>query len=305
MNVYTNRPYDERSQRLALGIDPRDAEGDHTVTDIDVRIENDPRVVELPEREREAGRLLGTRFTRMLRHRSGRFGLLYRDRLPTRLEVRVVDEGTAGSVAIGTSTRRVVPRRLRVDIATEQDVVDADIDPAVPPHEAWRRVVPCRLYPGASAAPPTRSTVLRGRITRFDPALGRRVGVPWCRVRAQNTNGDDVGWAHGDDRGEFVLVARPSDNDVVVPPDPMPVTLTIGATLPPLVPDADGPRRPAVDPLWDLPIEQVTVALDPANEPTITGRRFLPEHAVLSPLFPTQPIDLPHGRETTIEIPIA
>ena len=116
--------------------------------------------------------------------------------------------------------------------------------------------------------------MLRGRVVRSAGAA-TVVPVRWCRVRARTTSGDDVGWAHGDDRGEFVLVVAPSPDGVLIPSNPLLVQLTVGATLPPPNPDPADPLRPEVDPLWDLPRETIVRSPDPTSEPTANGRAFL------------------------------
>jgi hypothetical protein len=124
-------------------------------------------------------------------------------------------------------------------------------------------------------------------------------------VLAETPGGVEVGWAHGDERGEFVLVVRTPAGDVAVPADPFPVALTIGAQLPPPDPDPADPLLAAVDPLWDMPLETAVASPDPGNEPTLTGRRFLPEHSLVVPLVPPQPVLVPHGRQVSVVIRIS
>lgn len=305
MNVYTPARYDERVVHLALGVEPRDASSDQRLpSGVDIRLERFPDPVG-EWRPWRRGETLTSVLPRMHRNPSGRYAARYDHGLPTTIDLRVVDDAQVGATRVPGAGRRIVPRRIRVGIADEAVVLAAEADPTTPPHPLWRRSFPLWCMPGSAADLPSRATVLRGRVVRLDTDLGELVPVRWVRVRARNGVGDDVGWAHGDDRGEFVLVVRQAPSDIVVPVDPLPVTLTLGVTLPVLQPDPADPVRAVVDPLWDLPLETVTPAVTPAAEPSLTGRGFLPGQSLLSPLNPPGPIELPHGRETSVVVRIA
>ncbi|MBK5221609.1 MAG: hypothetical protein JJE52_01775 [Acidimicrobiia bacterium] len=283
MNVYVSSRYDERIVQLAVGIEPRDAASNQRLgADLDVRIERFGSPVG-EWRPWRAGETLTTVLPRMHRHHTGRFAHRYDQGVTADFDVRLVHHG-----------RRIVPRRLR-----------AAVPPAGgPPVPIWQRAFPVWCMPGSAAHLPSRTTVLRGTIVR-DDGTGQLVAVRWARVRLRNAGGLDVAWAHGDDRGEFVAVVTQSPDDLVVPVDPLPVTITIGATLPPPDPDPADPLRAQVDPLWDLPLETIAPSATPETEATLTGRRFLPGHSLLSPLDPPQPVALPHGTETSVVIRIA
>ncbi len=304
LNVYTPTRYDERVWHLALGVEPRDALTDRRLPHgVDVRREVFPEPVGA-WRPWRPGETLTRVLPRMPRHHGGRFAIRYDEDATTVNDLRVVDDAT-GPYRPGEG-RRIVPRRVRVTIATEQTVLDAEADPALPPHPQWRRAFPLWCFPGADAPLPSRSTVLRGRVVRQPGGPGTPLlPVRWARVRARTPAGDDVGWAHGDDRGEFVLVVHAADGDLVVPPDPVGVDLTVGAVLPPTAPDPADPDRARVDPLWDLPLETLTLGADPAGQASLTGRRFLPTQVQRVPLDPPLPVALPHGRETSITVRIS
>lgn len=304
-NVYSPARYDERVFHLALGIEPTDAlSGLRAPSSVDVRLERFPSPVD-DWRSWRRGETLSAVLPAMPRHRSGRFAVLHPQRSGI-IELRLVDNlraGAGGRVdgarsGIGQG-RRIVPRRLLFAIPTEAAVLDAEGDPAVAPIPIWQRAFDPACFPGASASLVPAATAIRGRVER-DDGTGRMLPVRWARVRATNAGGDEVGWAHGDDRGEFVLVIERSENDIVAPSDPMSIDLTIGYVDPPDQPDPADPTRADVDPLWDLPIETVTAAPDPSTEPSITGRRFLPEHTIVAPLSPALPVDLRHGRQTSV-----
>jgi hypothetical protein len=300
VNVHTPSRYDERITHLALGIEPRSAIAGSRLGDgVDIRWERHPRPVDRWRRWRP-GDTLTAALPRLDRHPSGRFARRYDQPIATEMDVRIVDDDRNGSMRVSGRGRRIVPRRLRIAIADEQTVLDAEADPSTPPHDAWRRMFPVACFPGSAADLASGSTVLRGTL-RHDRGDGVLVPVRWARVRAATLAGVEVGWAHGDDRGEFVLVV-PAADAVNVPADPLLVRLTVGAALPPPTPDPADPLLSAIDPLWDLPREPVVAAPDPDTEPTMNGRRFLAEHTQFSPLVP--PIALQHGRQTSVEIQI-
>lgn len=304
-NVYTPDRYDERVFRLALGIEPTGVvSGLRAPSSVDVRLEQFPSPVD-QWRNWRPGETLTPFLPAMPRHHSGRFALLYHRRSTTTVAMRIVDNqrsvspgGNPGRFGIGQG-RRIVPRRVSVTIPTEAAVLGAEADPATPPVPIWQRSFPLACFPGASASLAPGATVIRGLVERDDGG-GLLAPVRWARVRAANGSGDEIGWAHGDDRGEFVLVIGQSDNDIVAPPDPLPVTLTVGYLDPGPMPDPADPLLATIDPLWDLPVETVDASVDPASEPSITGRRFLPGQSVVAALSPAMPVDLPLGRETSV-----
>jgi hypothetical protein len=301
LNIYTPTGYDERVIHLALGVEPRSAlDAQRLDAGVDVRWERYPRPVD-EWRQWRRGETLTTALPRLHRQRSGRFARRYDEGTDANMDIRVVDDERSGSLRIGGRGRRIVPRRLRVAIAAESVVVAAEADPITPPHPIWRRTFPVECFPGAAADLASGSTVIRGRILRSD-AIGALVPVRWARVLAETMSGVEVGWAHGDDRGEFVLVVRPSAGNVTVPADPIPVVLSVGAALPPPDPDPLDPLLAQIDPLWDLPLETVVASPLPGTEPTLTGRRFLPEHAIVSPLVPPQPLLVAHGRQVSVTV---
>ncbi len=308
MNVYTPARYDERVFHLALGVEPRDGNsGQRLVSSVDVRLERFPRPVD-QWRAWRPGETLTALLARMHRHRSGRFVRRYDEDstgIPAQVALRIVDDRRAGRLRVAGEGRTIVPRRVSVDVAAEAVVLAAEADPATPPHPLWRRVFPLACFPGADAPLPSRATVMRGRVVRADPLTGDLVPVRWTRVRARDANGDDVGWAHGDDRGEFLLVVAPAPGGVAVAGDPLPVSLVVGAVLPPPTPDPSDPLLAKIDPLWDLTVEVVVASPAPHLAPWVNGRRFLPQHSQLVPLDPPQPIALPVGQETSVTVRIA
>jgi hypothetical protein len=285
-NVFVDRRYDERIARLALGVEPLDAvRGGRLLGPVRVLVEDEKHPLHR-WRTWRPGETIDDALSMLPRHHSGRFARLYGPRAPGGLVgLRVVDRGL----------RRIVPRRFEVGLADEADVAATDLDPAGP-HPIWRRVFPLGFFPGSAAPLSGRHTVVRGRVLRS----ADEVPVRWARVRADDVAGDLVGWAHGDDRGEFVLVIGHADTAVVVPDDPLEVELTVHARLAPPPPDPLDPLRPVVDPIWDLPREVLVPAPAAAGSDRYAGRADLPGQAPFGPF----PFDLPHGRETSVTIRI-
>jgi hypothetical protein len=267
MNEILPPVWDERITRLRLGIEPADALGrPGPVAGLGVFSENVPRPHPVLGSARTPSPSSGTGDDIGLpgvRHNpSGRFAIAFTARDPAaqdRLDMRVIDPG-----------RRYVPRRLSIPVPTLAAVLAADkghdIDPAVP-------LTPrgCRpsLFPGAGYGTHAGATVIRGRATWG--AGGPP--VQWARIEATADGAGHSGpWrAHGDDRGEFLLVIgslsvvqaqRPSltiDVDVVVRARPVPPPGTA----------VDSPAQSRSDPLWHLPVERLAT-LDP-SDPVAAG----------------------------------
>jgi hypothetical protein len=258
---FTPSRYDERVRRLAVGVEPHDAAGGGRVAGpLWVLVEDAPEPLHRWRLWRP-GETLDAFLSRLDRHRSGRFALLAP--APDDLVLRLTEPGG----------RRLVPRRVRV----------TGDDP---------RICPIGLFPGATASLPSRATVVRGRVTTGDERP-----VRWARIQAADDAGDDIGWAHGDDRGEFVLVVGTAGDAVAPADDPFPVSITVTAVVPPPEPDPADPLRPVVDPLWDLPVEPLPAGAG-ADDDTLAGRVALPGQTSFGPF----PFDLPLGRETPISI---
>ncbi len=162
------------------------------------------------------------------------------------------------TVRIEDPNRYVVPRRLRVPLWTVTDVEAADRTPPT------GRYVPARsrllrpwLLPGSARPLPRSATAIRGRVERNGAV------VRWPRITAFGPGGVAVGWAHGDDRGEFLLIV--TGTGTLPPPAPNRLNLELAVSAP-------DPRRPipAFDPAdryGDLVVEEVPRSAAP---PTLT-----------------------------------
>jgi hypothetical protein len=108
------------------------------------------------------------------------------------------------------------------------------------------------MFPGAAYHAPPTATGVRGRALRGQEPLR------WARVEARlNGAADPVGRAHGDERGEFLLLLASA---AAGPGDLQP---TLDATVAVFGPE-EAPEPPtgppgAVDPLWGLPLEILPV----------------------------------------------
>ena len=234
MNAVLPDPWVETRHRLAVGFEPRDAlrsgRLSHAVRiDVEGAAPWRPRHPDEPYRA-GAGRRRWRRsraaregtyprepYPRVDRHDSCRHALLVEPSLDDELTVRLYDHH-----------RRRVPRRLRLDL---------DPLPQV------RRPA---LFPGAAYDLSPRATGLRGRVLRGGEPLR------WARVEAR-FGGTVVGRAHGDDRGEFLLLLAPEASPFIDLADPLEAEVTVFAPDPAPVPAS--PSVPENDPFWDLPVE--------------------------------------------------
>lgn len=164
------------------------------------------------------------------RHDSCVHAFLQRPTLGNPFDLRLTDE-----------SRRYVPRRLSVTLA--------------PP--AASKLSP-GLYPGAAYDCTSRATGVRGSATRGGAAMR------WARVEARllagaPATGAVVGRAHGDDRGEFLLLLGVEAAAIGDLPQTIDLEIVVYGPLP----NAPTPvplDLPSLDPLWDLPLEVVPTA---------------------------------------------
>jgi hypothetical protein len=146
----------------------------------------------------------------------GRAMILFDWRTPTKpVRIRIVDPA-----------RRYVARRFELPLWKLAEIVAAEAAPPMVP--AGSRLLRPWLSPGSAyqAAPST--TAIRGRVASGGTA------VRWARITAivdASHHPQAVGWAHADERGEFLLViadtgmlgAFPTELDIdlkVIAPDP-------------------------------------------------------------------------------------
>jgi hypothetical protein len=234
-------------RRLALGIELVDAVSARRVhRAVSVTLERPPGV-------------------RLVRHASALHTLTYERGVESPAQVLIDDP-----------TRRLVPRRLELPFASEADVLAAEEAGAeIPVGERVRRIA---LFPGAAYNLPSRVTALRGRVVAGGAPL------PWTRVEATLAGRDDVLWrAHGDDRGEFLLVVGPDETNFGDLVSPLSLDVTVVA------PD------PAAEPHAGPPLE---VAPAPGDPDAVSTGEARPDDYDPG-LVETRTVPLPLGRVTS------
>jgi hypothetical protein len=279
VNSFLPETFVEHVDRLALGLEPRDAVSRlRPARRVDVALDGPPQlgphVRVWPEPDAAAG------LRALARHGSGRHVLLFDGPIDTPIAIRLVPRD-----------RRYVPRRIRFTMPDLQAVLDAEADGADVPAtgRAWRPV----LFPGVAYDIPATRSGVRGRVTRAGAA------VRWTRVEAI-VDGHVIGHAHGDDRGEFLLVLGQNAGAVGDLTRILEVTIDVYAH------DPDLPVS-ATDPLGDLPLEDAAAAgaaVDHVSSGiTLPGGHItLPAGYALAADLPLQPLTL--GRLTSVPIAV-
>ncbi len=230
MNQFLPSRFVENIRRLAVGLEPIDS-GRGTLVAHRLVVDFDSLL--LRSRQRASRPLDGPRIDP---HVTNRYVLLFHPAVGNRVDIRIQDPA-----------RRFVPRRLRIPI---RPAATAD---NFPQSDRVRRPV---MFPGAAYDLTSGATALRGRVTR--------AGAParWARVEAVR-GANVVARAHGDDRGEFLLVLDPT----APPPGDLdlrqPLRLNVTAKAPQAAPVPNPPAIEKQDPLWDLPIEIPNSINDP------------------------------------------
>jgi len=246
MNQFLPSRYDEMVHRLALGIEPIDAQRARRLL-YQLQVGYDAE-------------LSGLKRPRIERHTSNLFALRYQPGVPGTLpqvDLRFFDLSEP-FYKPENDRRRIVPRRLRIPILRLTDVESAEAGDRGRFRRRVRRPV---FFPGAAYDFCATTTGLRGRVMRNHQPLR------WARVVAV-LKGTTliVGRAHGDDRGEFLLLINAKVTSGSTWPIPLEVEVSVfgPATAPTPVP-ADLPTR---DPLWDLPLETLVdpgIDVDPVE----------------------------------------
>jgi len=252
MNQFLPSRFEERVERLALGIEPMDAISARPLT-YQLQIQHDASLLGLPRPPIE-------------RHTSNRYALRYQPGLMTTFDLRFFDQPDR-FYKPEHDRRRIVPRRLRVPILSLTDVEtqeQAEADAAnTNVKDFRRRIRRPTFFPGA-AYDFNGTTSLRGRVTRGGGGNPMR----WARVVA-TLEGTSVivGRAHGDDRGEFLLLINAAVTTGSATPKPLNIDVTVLG--PAAAPTPSSPDLPKLDPLWDLPLE--ILAAPGVDDPVATG----------------------------------
>ena len=177
-----------------------------------------------------------------------------------------------------------MPRRLEIAIVEEADVLSAEEAGTDIPttSRAWRPF----LFPGAGYDVPAAATGVRGLVTRAGEP------VRWTRVEA-SVAGEVIGRAHGDDRGEFLLVLGQNPQAAAELVSPLAVTITVFARDPALPVDRG-------DALADLPVE--TPAGPGATPDDVSAGIDLPADYAQLEQIPDHPLTL--GRLSSLPIAV-
>lgn len=231
MNEFLDNRFAENVQRLALGLEPVDSERRTRIAHpIEITLDGVPPPPLRPVIER---------------HRSCLHALRFQPGVKTSVNLRLFD-----------SARRFVPRRLSVPLLTQA------LAETRPDTQRVRRPV---LFPGAAYDVSDTATGLRGRVLR-----GGRP-MRWARIEATLPgSGVMVGRAHGDDRGEFLLLISSRAGPVGDLVNPFPIVVSVFG--PAVAPVPASPDLPALDPLWDLPLE--TPPAPGAADPVSSGEQL-------------------------------
>ena len=251
MNQFLPSRYLEFVERLALGIEPMDALHARPLS-YRLRVEHDVTH-------------LGLRRPPIEHHTSNRYALRYQPGLLTTVDLRFFDLPDR-FYKPENDRRRIVPRRLRIPILTRTEVETDEENEAQAAHknakDFRRRIRRPVFFPGAAYDFNPTTTGLRGRVMRGGKPMR------WARIVAK-LDGTSlvVGRAHGDDRGEFLLLINSAMTTGSALPKPLNIAVTaLGPATPPT---PSTPDLPTLDPLWDLPLE--ILAAPGAADPVATG----------------------------------
>lgn len=303
MNHFVPTRYDEFAQRLALGLELLDSERQVRIAKpISVAFDGIPWPI--PDR-RSPPRAFGgfeiwDVLDRVDRHDSCLHALVYKKGLYRK------PPASEGPVYVTlrflSPERRFVPRRMRFELLDPKPIEAADeADPnAGNPSQLGfpSRLRSVTLWPGAAYEVSNASTGLRGRVrSKTDDTP-----VRWTRVIAYaDADGEpdlhiEVGRAHGDDRGEFLLLLDSDAGGI----GPFEKTLSVtahvfvfgNAAVP--VPT---PERLRNDPLWDLSAEIVTTP--DRSDDVLRGEKLPPNFT----LHDSKKLEFQLGRFLTSEVP--
>ena len=264
MNEFLPSRFVERVERLILGIEPTDAQRRTRVAHPIAVLLDTPSFSPAPASWETALGMADPSGARhpIPRHDSCRHALVFPPAMESPIAIRLYDRA-----------RRFVPRRISYPIP-------ADIKVASPPSRVRRPA----LFPGAAYDVSQTATGMRGRVT-WNQAAANEVPARWVRVRAA-INGQIVGLAHGDDRGEFLLMLRTEAGGLGDLPSPLVAQVTVFGPPAPVA-------IPANDPLGDLPVE--TLAADPD---TVSPGESLPA-GYAATVHSTRPVTFELGRLLT------
>lgn len=249
MNEFLPSRYVEIIHRLALGIEPIDSHYRRRLS-YPIQLRHDAEQFDLPRPPLDR-HLTNERVSNL-------FSLRYQPGVTTPVDVRAFDLSEP-KYDPRYDRRRIVPRRFRIPILT---LIDVENQERVDRQQFRRRIRRPVFFPGAAYEASLTATALRGRVLRNGKPMR------WARVVARLAGPALViGRAHGDDRGEFFLLINSNAVTGSTLPDPLDIDVAVSG--PTLVPVPNPPNQEQLDPLWDLPLEQL--AAPGAADPVAAG----------------------------------
>ena len=247
MNAFLPSRYVEIVHRLALGVEPIDAHrGWRLGYQLQAIYDSQQTGLQRPPIER---------------HTSNLFSLRYQPGVTTQLDLRFFDSAER-LYRPEHDRRRIVPRRLGIPILTLADVENAE---QADKKAFGRRIRRPGFFPGATYDFSATATGMRGRVVRNNAPMR------WARIVATLAGTSVVaGHAHGDDRGEFLLLINANVTTGSALPKPLEIEVSVFGPAAPPTPAT--PDLPLLDPLWDLPVE--TLAPPGDDDPVATGEEL-------------------------------
>lgn len=250
-NEFLASRYVEVIERLALGIEPIDSQRGSRLN-YPLQIQHEASLAGLPRPPIE-------------RHDSNLYALRYQRGITTPLQLRFFDSSSL-LYRPEHDRRRIVARRFLIPILDRPTVETAEKTEADAANKEAknfkRRIRRPVFFPGAAYDFSATTTGLRGRVMRGGKPMR------WARITA-TLNGSTVvvGRAHGDDRGEFLLLISATVTTGSAVPKPLAIKVTVTGPL--NLPVPAPPDLPDIDPLWDLPVE--SLAAPGADDPAAQG----------------------------------
>jgi hypothetical protein len=272
MNDFLPSRYVEIVHRLALGIEPIDSHYRRRLS-YPIQLRHDAENLDLPRPPIDR---------HLTDHRvSNLFSVRYQPGITSPIDLRAFDLPVEKpKYDPKYDRRRIVPRRLRIPVLSVTDVENQE---RIDRQEFRRRIRRPVFFPGAAYDASVTATALRGRVVRNNKPMR------WARVVARlGGPGLIIGRAHGDDRGEFLLLIN--SNAVTGSSLPNPLNINVSVSGPTAVPIPNPPNQEELDPLWDLPVEQL--AAPGVVDPVAAGDQLPVDYGATT----TQPITFTLGR---------
>jgi hypothetical protein len=214
----------------------------------------------------------------------GRAMILFDWRTPTKpVRIRTVDPA-----------RRYVARRFELPLWTLAEMVAAEAAPPMVP--AGSRLLRPWLSPGSAYQAAQSTTAIRGRVASGGTA------VRWARLTAIGPGNQAVGWAHADERGEFLLVI--ADTGTLPPPAPSELAIDLRVIAP------DPQQVPPVsdDAYADLVVEALPRSANPPtpndlDNAALRGRAQPAGYVANTAAVPQLTVPVGHELALTTDIP--